>query len=445
MGFIRPVAIAVALALSFLTAADAAGPLRPFKAGFWAGGAYTDDRTGAFTHCSAGVAYNSGINLFILVTGDYHWWLGFINPKWSLNPRDQVPVSLQFDAAPPLARLGTIPSPQLLLVPLPNALRIMLQPRQSPELGVSAEGRSFLFKLDDVQAVIDRLANCVRAARGQEPPVREATAAAAGRAGGSPIAGQPSPGGAPAASGSAAPASAALAAPVYSPDAPNPPSRSSGSDRANQNVASSPTGESAVTPDAVAQGSSSPANQLAPGSPTASQAAAPALAFTALPSAVADANAREEYRLAAQFVAKAGMRGAQLIPADKPPPLADFTAVWQSPNAAGAVKIIPSGPNVSALGIASNLIAVDPQLCHGDFSAARFRTDIGDRAVFSAVLSCFEANVQRLTEYFVAPLRESGYAVFVVIRRQAGAPSSVDRQGIEDLSRAAIEAIQGRS
>src|SRR5579875_3011869 len=179
MGFIRPVAIAVALALSFLTAADAAGPLRPFKAGFWAGGAYTDDRTGAFTHCSAGVAYNSGINLFILVTGDYHWWLGFINPKWSLNPRDQVPVSLQFDAAPPLARLGTIPSPQLLLVPLPNALRIMLQPRQSPELGVSAEGRSFLFKLDDVQAVIDRLANCVRAARGQEPPVREATAAAA--------------------------------------------------------------------------------------------------------------------------------------------------------------------------------------------------------------------------------------------------------------------------
>src|SRR5579871_3962373 len=131
MGFIRPVAIAVALALSFLTAADAAGPLRPFKAGFWVG-------------------------------GDYHWWLGFINPKWSLNPRDQVPVSLQFDAAPPLARLGTIPSPQLLLVPLPNALRIMLQPRQSPELGVSAEGRSFLFKLDDVQAVIDRLANCVR-------------------------------------------------------------------------------------------------------------------------------------------------------------------------------------------------------------------------------------------------------------------------------------------
>src|SRR5579875_2082849 len=258
MGFIRPVAIAVALALSFLTAADAAGPLRPFKAGFWAGGAYTDDRTGAFTHCSAGVAYNSGINLFILVTGDYHWWLGFINPKWSLNPRDQVPVSLQFDAAPPLARLGTIPSPQLLLVPLPNALRIMLQPRQSPELGVSAEGRSFLFKLDDVQAVIDRLANCVRAARGQEPPVREATAAAAGRAGGSPIAGQPSPGGAPAASGSAAPASAALAAPVYSPDAPNPPSRSSGSDRANQNAASSPTGESAVTPDAVARGSSGP-------------------------------------------------------------------------------------------------------------------------------------------------------------------------------------------
>src|SRR5215472_10107717 len=48
--------------------ADAAGPYRPFQIGLWSGGAYTDDRTGAFSHCSAGVVYDSGLNLFVVGT-----------------------------------------------------------------------------------------------------------------------------------------------------------------------------------------------------------------------------------------------------------------------------------------------------------------------------------------------------------------------------------------
>ena len=86
MSFARMAAVVVSGSVLCCTAASAGGPLRPFKHGYWSGGAYVDDRTGAFTHCSAGVAYDSGINLFVLLTVGYRWWLGLINPNGSLRP-----------------------------------------------------------------------------------------------------------------------------------------------------------------------------------------------------------------------------------------------------------------------------------------------------------------------------------------------------------------------
>src|ERR1700758_2500451 len=58
-GALPSVAGVAAIALTGLVlssaAATAAGPYRAFQSGLWSGGAYTDDRTGAFSHCSAGV------------------------------------------------------------------------------------------------------------------------------------------------------------------------------------------------------------------------------------------------------------------------------------------------------------------------------------------------------------------------------------------------------
>jgi hypothetical protein len=156
------------------------------------------------------------------------------------------------------------------------------------------------------------------------------------------------------------------------------------------------------------------------------------------------ATALEEVRLAADFVTKARLPDARLVVADKPPALADFNAVWRSEGGAGAVKIIPPGRDVSGIGIASDLIAVDPQLCKGDFSAARFRTDFENRVVFSAVLSCSDASEDRVTEYFVTPRHRGGFVVFAVIRSTAaGDRTGFDWQKINLLSRAAIEAAEG--
>ena len=162
MAFPRLAVMTVAVSLLWSTIAGAAGPVRPFKHGFWTGGAYTDDRTGAFTHCSAGVAYDSGINLFVLVTGEYRWWLGFINPKWSFTPNEKEPIRLLLDNGAAFNRLATIPSGQLLLVPLPDSSRLIDAFRRGSELALEAEGKSFVFKLNDTPAVMDRLTSCVQ-------------------------------------------------------------------------------------------------------------------------------------------------------------------------------------------------------------------------------------------------------------------------------------------
>jgi hypothetical protein len=62
VAWVRGAALFVSILVS-TGAADAAGPFRPFQFGSWSGGAYTNEQTGAFSHCAAGVPYMSGITM----------------------------------------------------------------------------------------------------------------------------------------------------------------------------------------------------------------------------------------------------------------------------------------------------------------------------------------------------------------------------------------------
>ncbi|MBV8120051.1 MAG: hypothetical protein JO081_08960 [Alphaproteobacteria bacterium] len=134
--------------------------MRPFTQGFWSGGAYIDERTGVFTHCSAGVAYNSGISMFVVTTRTYRWWLGFFHPQWSLTPNAKPLVELRFDGIARFKQLALIPNGKLMLVPLPESPRAITALRRAPDLYLIAQGSSFLFKLPEISAVLDQLTNC---------------------------------------------------------------------------------------------------------------------------------------------------------------------------------------------------------------------------------------------------------------------------------------------
>jgi len=162
MIFMRAAVLAIAALSLLCRGVIAGGPYRPFQVGLWSGGAYTDDRTGGFSHCSAGVVYDSGVNLFVVSTEAHGWWLGFTNRSWSLTPSAGIPVKLQFDSWSPLEIQGTIADHQLLLVPMPEDSHVIDTFWRSTKIGVVTQQNSFSLSLSASSDLASELANCVR-------------------------------------------------------------------------------------------------------------------------------------------------------------------------------------------------------------------------------------------------------------------------------------------
>ena len=80
---------------------------QPFKVGLWMGSAYTEDNTGAFSHCAASASYNSGIIFLVSVNRNWGWNLGFAHPSWALTPGQTIPINLTFDDRAQFNVVGT--------------------------------------------------------------------------------------------------------------------------------------------------------------------------------------------------------------------------------------------------------------------------------------------------------------------------------------------------
>ena len=93
---IKAVVAAVCFVLS-ATSSHARGPYGSITVGNWQGGAYTNDKNGAFTHCAAGTTYQSGIYFVVSIGENGSWRLGFAHDSWRLTPGEAFPLALTFD------------------------------------------------------------------------------------------------------------------------------------------------------------------------------------------------------------------------------------------------------------------------------------------------------------------------------------------------------------
>jgi hypothetical protein len=107
----RPIAAALSILALTVTwggsPALAKGPFGSIKIGLWTGGAYTDDKTGAFTHCAAGVNYLSNVGLIISQNVNAQWNVGFASSSFNLNPGETFPIEVTFDGQSKLHLFGT--------------------------------------------------------------------------------------------------------------------------------------------------------------------------------------------------------------------------------------------------------------------------------------------------------------------------------------------------
>jgi hypothetical protein len=171
---IRRVLYALAVFLLCQGAAVAKGPYGSFKVGLWNGGGYTDDNTGAFSHCAASAVYNSGIFFAVAVSKDWGWTLGFAHDSWALAEGQTIPITLTFDRGPQFNVVGTATRTgskvNFVIVPMPPESRLINAFRRAFVMNAFAQGHTFTFNLDSTAALLPALSSCVHANLDDTPP-----------------------------------------------------------------------------------------------------------------------------------------------------------------------------------------------------------------------------------------------------------------------------------
>ncbi len=140
--------------------AEAGGPFGSINVGNWKGGAYTD-QNGAFTHCSAGSVYTSGIFFMVMIDKGGGWSLAFAHDKWSLKTGEAFPLTLTFDGQQPFNVHGVPIAEKLVRVPMPITSSLITQFRKARAMTAYTQGQLFQFNLDQTAQLLPAVLNCV--------------------------------------------------------------------------------------------------------------------------------------------------------------------------------------------------------------------------------------------------------------------------------------------
>lgn len=165
MKFAIRVLIAVLSLFATASMSFAAGPYGSISVGNWRGGAYTNDKTGAFANCAAGATYESGIYFMVSVNADLSWVLGFAHPDWQLRSGAGFPLALTFDGQSAVHVQGMPISAHLVGVAMPANSSLISQFRKAKTMTAFAGNHLFQFNLNQTAELLPSLVNCVATVR----------------------------------------------------------------------------------------------------------------------------------------------------------------------------------------------------------------------------------------------------------------------------------------
>lgn len=139
--------------------AHAKGPFGSVNVGNWIGGAFSNDETGAFSHCAATTPYANGVILVVSQNAAGTWSLAFASPSYHFNKGENAAIDVTFDGQEQARLFATAYQPNMLTAIMPlNVVRTF----QKASLMVATAGRAVLnFDLTSTGPVIAALANCV--------------------------------------------------------------------------------------------------------------------------------------------------------------------------------------------------------------------------------------------------------------------------------------------
>ncbi|WP_148663315.1 hypothetical protein [Bosea vaviloviae] len=163
----------VLLASTMLLApmAQAAGPYGKIVVGNWSGGAFTDNATGAFSHCAVNAAYKNGTRMFTSITADFKWLLGFSHASWKLKPGERLALQLVFDRTSRIEVTADVKTPVLMTIAMPADSQLITAFRQGGYLELVANDRRLAFALTSTSEMLPALVECARQSASIRGPV----------------------------------------------------------------------------------------------------------------------------------------------------------------------------------------------------------------------------------------------------------------------------------
>lgn len=138
----------------------AAGPFGTITVGNWIGGAFSNDQSGAFSHCAATAPYANGVVLVVGQNAAGSWLLGFGSPSFRFNKGDSAPIDVIFDGQEQARLFATANNSNSITAILP--LNVARTFQKSSLMVVTTNGSKPLqFQLTSTAPVVAAVANCV--------------------------------------------------------------------------------------------------------------------------------------------------------------------------------------------------------------------------------------------------------------------------------------------
>ncbi|HEY7301597.1 MAG TPA: hypothetical protein VH684_27210 [Xanthobacteraceae bacterium] len=315
------------------TSAYAAGPFGLIRSGLWQGGAYTNDATGQFSHCAAGVQYQGGIFFMVVMDASGGWGLGFVHQSWQLQLGEVFPIDLTFNGQGQFHVFGKAIAHNQVLVPMPTNSALMTLFKKSSSMSAVAKGQLFQFNLNGTAQLIPSLANCVASIKAK------------------------------------------------------------GLANAGDFTVAQPPKAAVATP--------------APSTGGSLKAEAPQIDAAEMQI--------EAVELASNFILKASLHNPRVLSRAEAPIAANNGAAWQSDEASGFVRVIPTQPGTKGLDVTAAVIASDAKDCKGEFASARKSALIDSDVIFEGMVTCKDSDGSRLSHYFIVPRAKGGFAMFSVV------------------------------
>ncbi|MEN6541101.1 hypothetical protein [Parvibaculum sp.] len=152
----------IAALVLFTTSEARANSIESWQDAGWYMGAYTDDKTGQFSHCAMSANYENGVTLLFAVDRQFGWRMGLNSSTWLLNAGAQYDIGYQVDRGPSGTAKAIAINPNQVTIELQPTSALFRQFQSGRLLTLLTSGQTLYFQLKGTRAALAEILQCTQ-------------------------------------------------------------------------------------------------------------------------------------------------------------------------------------------------------------------------------------------------------------------------------------------